>query len=830
MPEGRALVFPQAIGFGARPLAVPGRGYVLCASALFPFRLSDGAPVTPAQWYQTVAAHAGAAAIPDSMVPLPGAEVLILGPLAAVADQRREAYLRCGAVERRIVLHTDAENPDAPFVAGPEAATWHEQDNPLGRGGPEDERTPLITAADDRDSPLWLGSTPFDHPLRVRRAGTPDPDSGTGWPADAHPAILHDAHPAFWAEALHPGEPLRLQGFGTTDLATQLPLYRVTITSGHNIGRWAVESTRIHCVALIPCADVGAVIYRASIALGDDILGESVGALIAALEDANDPMRDEEHWSDIAADRWEDPVRSLDDRPLLPKALAAAVTLPFDMPGDDTMDARRAATEEWMREEAGLPDENPFADSVEEAGFADKMQDAVGDEGPPDQDAVAAVAQQALAAGRRRHEEAGFEPPDENAETPREPEARGTRLDAEITRRLFTPHGGASEAALADRIRSMEVEGLDADETLAKIADARLLNPNPPFSWPALDDAEGARFGDRIVAHLEERDFDRHVDISSATVVGAGAGERAGADGERRRIADRRFDRTLAAETMWRDMEFTNCEFASCSFAAAQFEHCTFDRCAFDAVNLSRATLTGCAFKDCTLRDLRLTDPTWMDCRFDRCDFERFAATDAAVRDIAFTAGSWREVEWIEGLLVGVAMQGTTMQQVTYASTHAPNSRFERVSMAKVWAMTKGFPGSLFQEVEAATCGFLASCHFDEAQFIGSRFVDTGFAGAVFTDARAAPGCLFDGCDFSGALFENTMLSGVRFLRCGLATSLWNGGVDATEAWFFGALLRGVDFQDTVLTRAVFTDADVEGATFQPDRTIGADFRGTVRG
>ena len=824
MSEGRALVYPQAIGFGARPLAVPGRrGHVLCASALFPFRLSDGAPVAPAQWYQTLATNVGANAIPDSMAPLPGAEVLILGPLAPVADERRDAYLRCGDIERRIVLHADAENPDAPLLVGPEAAAWHEQDNPVGRGGPEDEREALITAADDRESPLWLGVTPFDHPLRTRRAGTPSPESGTGWPPDAHPAILHDAHPAFWAEALYPGEPLLLQGFGSADLTTQLPRYRVTITSGHNVGRWAVAPTRIHCVTLIPSADVGAVIYRASISLGNDILGESVGALIAALEDADSPMQDEEHWSDIAADRWEDPVRSLDDRPLLPKALAAAVALPFELPGDDAMDARRAAAEEWMREEAGLPDGNPFEDAVEEAGFADKMQDAVGDDGPPDQDAVAAVAQQALAAGRRRHEEAGFEPPDENAETPREPETRGVRLDAEIARRLVTPHGGASEAALAERIRSTEVEGLDADETLGKIADARLLNPNPPFSWPALDDAEGTRFGDRIVAHLNERDFSPHIDISSATVAGDIGDE------EHRKIADRRFDRVLAAETTWRDTDFTNCEFTSSSFAAARFEQCSFDHCAFDAVNLSRATLAGCAFQDCTLRDLRMSDPTWMDCRFDRCDFERFAATDAAVRDVAFTDGSWREVEWIEGLLVGVAMQGTTMQQVTYASTHAPNSRFERLSMSKVWAMTKGFPGSLFQEVEATTCGFLASCHFDEAQFIDSHFVETGFANAVFTDASAAPGCLFDACDFSGAMFENTMLSGVRFLRCSMATSLWNGGIDATEAWFFGALLRGVDFQDTKLTRAVFTDADLDGATFQPERTIGADFRGTVR-
>ena len=823
MSEGRALVYPQALGFGARPLAVPGRGHVLCASALFPFRLSDGAPVPPPEWYQTVSAHAGPNAIPDSMAPLPGAEIVVLGPLPPVVSERRDAMLRCGDVERRFVLRADADAPDAPILPGPEAAAWHAEDNPLGRGGPEDDRKPLIAAADNPESPLWLGVTPFDHPLRVRRAGTPGPESGTGWPANAQPSVLYDAHPAFWAEALYPGEPLLLQGLGDVDLATQLPPYRVTITSGHNIGRWAIEPTRIHGVTLIPSADVGAVIFRTAVPLGNDILGESVGALIAALEDAESPLQDEEHWSDIAADRWEDPVRMLDDRPLLPKALAAAVALPFDLPGDDVLEARRAATEEWMREEAGL-EENPFADTtLEEAGFADKMQDAAGDEGPPNQDAVATVAAQALAAGRRRHEEAGFEPPEVDADAPREPEQRGSRLSGEMTRRLIRPHGGPSEVAMAERIRSADVEGLDADEMLDKIGDARLMNPNPPLPWPALDEDEGAQFGDKIVAHLENEDLKPHTDISSALVAGGID------DADKKKIADRRFDRTLAAEAIWRDVDFTNCEFVSASFAGGRFEQCTFDRCTFDAVNLSRATLAGCVFKDCQLRDLRLTDPTWMDCRFDRCDLARVSATDAAVRDLAFSDGSWSEVEWVEGLLVGVVMRGTAMQQVTYASTHAPNSRFEELSMFKVWAMTKGFPGSVFQQVDARTCGFLASCHFDEARFDQCRFAETGFATAAFKDAQLASGCLFDSCDFNGAMFENTLLAGVRFLHCGMATSLWSGGVDATQAWFLGALLRGVDFQDTELAGAVFTDADLDGASLQPERTIGADFRGTVR-
>lgn len=185
-------------------------------------------------------------------------------------------------------------------------------------------------------------------------------------------------------------------------------------------------------------------------------------------------------------------------------------------------------------------------------------------------------------------------------------------------------------------------------------------------------------------------------------------------------------------------------------------------------------------------------------------------------------------MQWTEGLLIGIALRGTEMREVTFMNTHAPNSRFERLTMFKVWAMGRGFPGSVFEDVEATTCGFLSGCHFDEARFVRTRFVETGFTAAVFKDAHLAPGCRFEHCDLTGGYFANTELAGVRFLQCGLATSIWSNA-KASEAWFFGSILRGVDFADTELMRAVFTDADIEGVKFQPDKTIGADFQGTLR-
>ena len=216
-----------------------------------------------------------------------------------------------------------------------------------------------------------------------------------------------------------------------------------------------------------------------------------------------------------------------------------------------------------------------------------------------------------------------------------------------------------------------------------------------------------------------------------------------------------------------------------------------------------------------------------MGSRLEHCVWERISMTDPAMRDVTFSGGAWREMQCSDGLLIGVELRETALHEVTFANTHAPHSRFERLSMHKVWTLAKGFPGSVFEDVEATTCGFLGACHFDETRFVRTCFAETGFANAVFNDADLAQGCRFDACDLSGAVFDNTMLSGARFLQCAMTTSRWSG-TKAIDAWFLGSILRGVDFADTELAGAVFTDADLEGAKLHPERTIGADFRGAL--
>ena len=822
MSEGRSLTFPLAIALGARPLAVPGRGAVLALSAFHAFRLSDGAHVPPATWYETVAARAGAGVVPDSMSPLPGAELLVLGAVPPPVGETGRAFLRCGALSRRLVLYRDPSAPDAPLEPGAEAAVWHEEDNPVGRGGPNDERAALVVDEDEPERPVWLGPTAFDHPLRLRRAGTPDEVSGTGWPRDADPAVLHEAHPAFWVDSLHPGDPLAFEGLGAEGVDTRLPPYRISITSGRDDARFVAETVRIHGVSLIPAADLGAVFWRGAIDVGGDIMGESVDVLIAALEDTDAPEKDAEHWGSIAVNRWLEPDTALDDRPLLPAALAATVTLPFALPeGGGAVGERHAAAEAWMREEIGV-EENPFEKlQPEEVGLVDKaLDESDGGEAAPDANAVGEIAEAALAASRRRHAEAGFQERDPEEE--RAPQRRGEQLEAEIEDRLSGPYRAARERSLADAIRRNPVEGMDAGEVLAKLAGARILNATPVTPWPAFEEEEATRFGEALAEHLASEDPERHVDVSGAVVAG-------GPDEARARITGRRLDGLLAEETAWRGAVFSGCEFTGSSLSAARFSGCEFHDCRFVDTNLSNSEWSECKLVDCTFHELRITGSTWADCRLERASLEGVTMMDTAMTDVVFEGGSWQRVEMLDALLMDMTFCGLEMQEVTFAESYAMRSRLERLSMTKTWVMSNGFPQCVFEEVEGTTCGFLSYVRFDGSSFSGVRFAMTGFTNAVFADTRFTPDCGFDMCDLSGAMFSNAVVEGVRFLDCTMVGSKWEN-VKASDAWFYGATLRGVDFGDTELTRTVFTDADIEGTTFRPENAIGADFRGTVRG
>ena len=819
MSDGRALVFPVAITLGARPLTVPGRGAVLVVSALYAFRLSDGAHVRPAVWYETVASFAGPDVIPDSMCPLPGAELVVLGALPPPVEDSHEAFLRCGMLTRRLILRRDPDAPDAPVEPAPHAAAWHAEDNPAGRGGPHDKRPALVVDPDDPQRPIWLGPTPFDHPLRLRLAGTPGEASGAGWPRNADPAVLYDAHPSLRAEAIQPGERLEFDGLGPAPLESSLPPYRITITSGHDDGRIRNESARIHGVSLLPAADLGAMFWRAAIDVGEDILGETVVALIAAVEDAGGAMKDPEHWGRIAADRWLNPATMLDDRPLLPAALAATIAPPFAMPeGGDAMQERHAAADAWARQEMGV-EENPFAGvAPPEVELAEKaIDEAESDDAPPDPDAVGEIATAALAASRQRHADAGFAEQDPEEERPAQ--RREKRLDAEISRRLSRPHQAERDRNLARAIRNNALDGMDADDVLSKLAGVRVLSPSPALPWPAFEEDEAERFGEALAERLSEGDLERHVDVSGA-IVAREPGEL--------RITGRRSDGVLAEETVWRNTVFSHCEFVESSFARASFEACRFESCTFRRVNLSVADLLETTFVDCTFAELRITEPTWYRCRFERCTFEDVSMSDLATSEVTFEEGSWRQVSMIDGILIDTTLRRLDMHEVTFSQVHAPQSRLEQLTMCKVWVMAKGFPVSVLEDIEGVNCGFLGYARFDQSSFSRVRFTMTGFTNAVFTDTRFEPGCRFDICDFSGAMFPSVVMEGVFFLECLMTGSKW-GNVKAADAWFYAARLRGVDFADTELARAVFTDADIEGTAFLPDKTIGADFRGTVK-
>ena len=728
--------------------------------------------------------------------------------------------MRCGAIHRRLCLQRDPQAPEAWLDLGAAEAVWHKELNPGGRGGPDDDRMALIVDPDAPENPVWLGATPFDHPVRTRRVGTPDATSGAGWPSDADPAVLCDAHPALCAESLHPGDPIHIEGLGATPIESEIPPYRITITSGRSEGTFVTETARIHTLGVIPSAGLGAMIWRCAIDVGEDILGQKVEALIAALEDADSELKDPEHWKPILIERWLHPDTSLDDRRLLPPDLAKTVVLPFVVPkASDTLTERHAAAEAWARNEMGIS-ENPFDSAApEEANLAEKaIEEAEGDEEqPPDANKIEGIADQALAASRRRHAEAGFA--ERPAEEERAPEARGEKLEQEIGMRIADPYQAPRERTLAGTLRSDFIDGIEADDVLDRLAKVRIMSPGAALSWPAMEDEEAAKFGAAVVAHLAENDPHRHIDISGAHF---------GDDSDKPRIAHRRLDGLLAEQTTWREAVFADCDLVDSSFTEASFIGCTFERCRFERTNLSKVELVQCDFIDCTLTELRLSSPTWFECRFKQCTLDRVTMVDLAVRDVRFEKGTWTGVDILNGIWGAVVMRGLAMESVTFAQVHAPQCRLEKLTMEKVWVTGNGFNSSVFEDVMADTCGFLSYARFDKTRFSRVRFSRTGFTNAVFADAHFDSSCALEGCDLSGAMFVNATLEGVHLINCTMVHSLWMN-VSAKEAWFHGSRLRGVDLQGTVLTRAVFTDADLEGTRMHPDKTIGADFRGTVR-
>ena len=202
--------------------------------------------------------------------------------------------------------------------------------------------------------------------------------------------------------------------------------------------------------------------------------------------------------------------------------------------------------------------------------------------------------------------------------------------------------------------------------------------------------------------------------------------------------------------------------------------------------------------------------------------------TDVAFSDLTFEDGRWHQVTWADAIAIRMVWRRMEFEETTFSQVHAPEALISTATMRKVSVMGLGFPHATLEDIEATHCGFLSTTRFDSTRIARCRFAMTGFTNAVFSESIIESNVLFDNCDLSGAMFVNARMRGVRTVECGFAGSRWLG-VDASEAWFQGARLRGVDLGDTEFSDAVFADADIEGTIFMPDKTIGTDFRGTVR-
>ena len=843
MNDERALVIPSGVvGIGTRALDVPRGRRVLCVSCILAFRIKDAVPLDPRDWYAAVASHAGATAIPDSTAPLPGAEVLVLGPVGPVSEALSRARLAfSGGFDVELVLRSDAADPSpGPVVrADFERAVLHPEHNPQGRD-PDDEPPPAVLLARDAEQPVWLGSTPFDHPLRVRAAGNfADFQQSRGWPSDADPWVLGEAHPLFRCERIDPGATLTLEGLFPDAVLRELrvPPYRIALTAAWRAEEFRSETMRIHTLAVIPAAGVAAAIWRSPIPLSEgDGIGEEIGALIVGVEDAAATPHDADHWAQIAMRRWVDPEEGLDDRPLLPPSLSHTVTLPFAPPGpDDPLVARHAAAQAWAKDQAGFAGDNPFAErtppaqsAIEEAQAIDAREDEA-----PSAAAMEGVADAALALARERHRAAGFDPEARPPAT--DPLPRGARLAAEIAKRLRAPFQSESEQRLAEATEHLRPE-LDAlggapskEEPVERIARVRTTSPVPVLMWRPMPDEEAARFGAAFVASLAERAPLPFLDISGAHIVPSASGDsERGHDAEEGlTISSESFERLLAEHLRVDHVTFVDCDFTDATLCGADFSHCAFVRCRFVRTNISKASFAYSRFIDSPWSDLRIVEPTWGETRFKGCEWSGVQASDVAASDLVFEGGSLEDVQITDALWIRATMRAMRWSNVSLMDVHAPECLLENLDIEKLWVTTKGFSKTVFRDVRADTCGFLSLARFDHGRMERSRFTRCGFTRAVFNEVEIAPSCRFEECDFSSALFHEAVVDGTRFARSTFVTSMWRK-VSAKETWFLGCALLSVDMRSVDLPGAVFTDSDMEQVQIDFERTIGADFRGTV--
>ena len=834
--EERALVVPtQVVALGTRALEVPGRGRVLCVSCTLPVLVCDAAPVAPARWYEALAQWADGVPPADATAPIPGAEVLVHGPLGPVPSAGARARLVCGmSIDVNVALAPDILTPrdDALVYADHTRAVYHRTDNPGGRKPGPGARRPVIRCLSSSARPFWFGSTPLDHPLRLRAAGTfsARPDA-RGWPSDADPWVLGEAHPGLRTERIDPGDRLTLDGLvpGYPAKVFEIPRYRVAITSAWRGEAFRAEPTRIHALVVLPAAGLLATVWRTAIALRpDDPFGADVGALIVAVEDSTQEPKGSEHWAHIASERWLHPDRGVDDRLLLPPALAAGFAAPFPaVSADEPIAKRHAAAREWAQRETGAPAENPFADPPALGALADaRAVDGVVD-APPSAEPMADIAERVLGASRARHRSAGFDPQVRPAV--HELRARGASLAAEIRTRLSRPHGSPTERLFTRAVPAPApgsadaVAGADVAATQSpaeRLARVRALSPTPVVAWDLLPPDEARTFGDAFINALGHAPSFAFLDLSGAHVVSA-----PGIESEIV-ISGEAFPWLLAETTRFERVSFLDCDFTDATFCDAVFERCTFTRCTFVRTNLSSCALVRCRFVETSWCDLSITGPTWADTRFEACEWHAVRIADVAATDLVFDGGSFDAVQMSDALWIRCTMRGMRWDDVAMLDAHAPHCLLERIEAQRLWVTGKGFSESVLRSMRVSTSGFIAGARFDRTRIEDSRFERCGFSAAVFEATVIDATSRFVECDFSRVLVRQADLRGVRFAQSLFTGSHWED-VDAAGAWFLACGFAGVDLGTVELAGAVFTDADLEVVRFGAGRTIGADFRGT---
>jgi len=237
--------------------------------------------------------------------------------------------------------------------------------------------------------------------------------------------------------------------------------------------------------------------------------------------------------------------------------------------------------------------------------------------------------------------------------------------------------------------------------------------------------------------------------------------------------------------------------------AAAPADARRFARMNLTGVDLSGMDLRGADFTEALLEDANLEGAQLDDCNFTRAVMARARLGRASLARARLDQANLGGAACAGTVLAGASLVGTNCQKAVFSDCDLSGARFDRTRLHESRFASCDLRGSqwsqtVFMEIR------LENLRFDEACFRQTGWIQCVLANVCFAGAQ------FRQCGFMGSRGEEGIdFSGAEFVACSVAHEASFAG-----AVFRGARLRQCGWRGTVLARADFGAARMEGCDF----------------